>query len=146
MKIYLDSCSLQRPFDEKSQIRISLEAEAILSIIALCESEQLELLSSEVLVFETNRISNVVRRENVFEILTLAKKVLMVNDEIENHALDLVSNGIMPIDALHLAAASQESADYFCTSDDVLLKKAKKIEGLNTSVVSPLELIEEIEK
>jgi predicted nucleic acid-binding protein len=146
MEIYLDSCSLQRPFDDKSQIRISLEAEAILSIISLCESEQLELLSSEVLVFETNRISNVVRRENVFEILTLAKKVLMVNDEIENHALDLVSNGIMPIDALHLAAASQESVDYFCTSDDVLLKKAKKIEGLNTSVVSPLELIEEIEK
>ncbi|MBC8552500.1 MAG: PIN domain-containing protein [Candidatus Brocadiales bacterium] len=123
-----------------------MEAEAILSIISLCESEQLELLSSEVLVFETNRISNVVRRENVFEILTLAKKVLMVNDEIGNHALDLVSNGIMPIDALHLATASQESADYFCTSDDVLLKKAKKIEGLNTSVVSPLELIEEIEK
>ncbi len=146
MKIYLDSCSLQRPFDDKSQIRISLEAEAILSIIALCESDQLELLSSEVLVFETSRISNVVRRENVFEILTLAKKVLMVNDEIENHASDLVSNGIMPIDALHLAAASQGSADYFCTSDDILLKKAKKIEGLNTSIVSPLELIEEIEK
>lgn len=146
MKIYLDSCSLQRPFDDKNQIRISLEAEAILSIIALCESGQLELLSSEVLVFETNRISNVVRRENVFEILTLAQEVLMVNDEIENCALDIISNGIMPIDALHLATASLESADYFCTSDDALLKKAKKIEGLNTSVVSPLELIEEIEK
>ncbi len=117
-----------------------------MSIIALCESNQFELPSSEVLVFETSRISNVVRRENVFEILTLAKKVLMVNDEIENHASDLVSNGIMPIDALHLAAASQGSADYFCTSDDILLKKAKKIEGLNTSIVSPLELIEEIEK
>ncbi len=52
----------------------------------------------------------------------------------------------MPIDALHLAAAPQESTDFFCTSDDVLLKKAKEIEGLNISVVSPLELIEEIEK
>lgn len=33
MKIYLDNCSLQRPLDDKSQIRIRLEAEAILAVI-----------------------------------------------------------------------------------------------------------------
>jgi hypothetical protein len=35
MRIYFDSCSIQRPFDDKSQIRIRIETEAILSIIAL---------------------------------------------------------------------------------------------------------------
>ena len=30
MKIYFDSCSLQRPLDYKSQFLIALEAEAVL--------------------------------------------------------------------------------------------------------------------
>ena len=30
MKIYFDSCSLQRPLDDKSQILIALEADAVL--------------------------------------------------------------------------------------------------------------------
>ena len=43
MKIYLDTCSLHRPLDSKTQIRIMLEAEAILGIIGLCETGQIEL-------------------------------------------------------------------------------------------------------
>jgi hypothetical protein len=50
MKVYLDNCCLQRPLDDKSQIRIALEAEAVLSILAICESGILELISSEPLV------------------------------------------------------------------------------------------------
>jgi hypothetical protein len=34
MKIYLDNCSFNRPFDDQSQIRIKLEAEAKLKIQA----------------------------------------------------------------------------------------------------------------
>jgi hypothetical protein len=45
MKIYLDNCSLQRPLDDKTQIRIALEAEAILSVLALCEAGGLELIN-----------------------------------------------------------------------------------------------------
>jgi hypothetical protein len=55
MKIYLDTCSLHRPLDDKSQPRIALEAEAILAILSLCEQEQLTLVSSEVLTFEVDR-------------------------------------------------------------------------------------------
>jgi len=44
MKIYLDCCSLQRPFDDKSQPRIAVEAEAVLVILALCESDRLKLI------------------------------------------------------------------------------------------------------
>lgn len=34
MKIYLDVCCLNRPFDDQAQTRIRLESEAILLIIA----------------------------------------------------------------------------------------------------------------
>jgi len=33
MKIYLDACCLNRPFDEQSQERIRMEAEAVLIIL-----------------------------------------------------------------------------------------------------------------
>ena len=104
-----------------------MEAEAILSVIALCETGQFELLSSEVLIFETKHIPNIVRRENILEILTLTKKVIMVNNDIENHAINIMRKGIKPLDALHLATASHEPADYFCTSDAMLLKKQRKL-------------------
>ena len=51
MKIYLDCCSLQRPFDDKSQPRIAVEAEAVLIILTMYESNQLTLISSEALHF-----------------------------------------------------------------------------------------------
>lgn len=37
MRIYLDVCCLNRPFDDQSQDRIHLEAEAVLAIIKQVE-------------------------------------------------------------------------------------------------------------
>ncbi|BAJ62355.1 PIN domain-containing protein [Anaerolinea thermophila] len=53
--------------------------------------------------------------------------------------------GLQPLDALHLALAETGKADYFCTCDDRLLRKSKQIE-LQVKGVSPVELIQEIEK
>ncbi len=145
MKIYLDSCSLQRPLDSKDQVRILLEAEAILVILSLCESGVFDLVSSESLIFETQRIPNVARKEYAFDALYQAKIFIQINEKIENRAKELTEMGIKPLDALHLASAEQSRADYFCTCDDKFLKKTKSIKNLKTMVVSPIELIEEIE-
>jgi hypothetical protein len=69
MKVYLDSCSLQRPLDSRNQIRIALEAEAVLGILALCEAGQLELISSDAPTFETAQIPHSIRREHALAIL-----------------------------------------------------------------------------
>jgi hypothetical protein len=55
MKLYLDTCSLHRPLDNKAELRVSLESEAILAILALCESGQATLVSSDVMVFDVER-------------------------------------------------------------------------------------------
>ena len=46
-KIYLDVCCLNRPFDDQTQARIRLEAEAILMILAQCETGHWEWIGSE---------------------------------------------------------------------------------------------------
>ena len=56
------------------------------------------------------------------------------------------SSGFEPLDALHLASAEEAKADYFCSCDDRLLKKAKSFPRLKVRVMSPIELAEEIDR
>ena len=144
MKVYLDCCCLQRPFDDKSYPRIAVEAEAVLVILSLCESDDLNLISSDALLFEIGRIPDQDRKEASLAILKIAKETLELSQEIEILANKLEVSGLKPLDALHLAFASASKVGYFCTCDDKFLKKAKGFDGLNTKVVSPTELVMEL--
>jgi predicted nucleic acid-binding protein len=145
MRIYLDCCGLQRPFDDRSQPRIAVEAEAVLVILALCESDHLRLISSEALLFEISRIPDQARKDDALAILKLAREVVELTTKVEALARRLGASGLKPLDALHLASASSAKADYFCTCDDKFLRKAKSLEGLGTTVVSPTELVMELD-
>ncbi len=144
MLLYLDLCSLQRPLDDKSQLRIALEAEAVLGILALCQSGQAELLSSDALEYETGRNPHPLRKAHAEEILARAVRVIRVSDEIERRAKAFNQGGLKPLDALHLACAVQAGADYFCTCDDQLLRRARSAHAGPPKVVSPVELIGEV--
>lgn len=145
MKIYLDTCSLQRPFDNKTQIRILLEAESVLGILSYVETKKVELLDSDALRYEIENIPNTFRRFNAISILDSATSYISVNIKIKKLAEMLSTSGLMPLDALHLASAEYSGADYFCTCDDKLISKVKKLK-VNVKVVTPIELIGEIEK
>lgn len=145
-KIYLDTCSIQRPLDTLSQTRLRLEAEAILGVLTQVKAGNVELISSIVLELETQRNLLAIRREHGEQILAQATSIAIVNEQIEQSSLHFMQIGIKILDALHLAAAEAAGADYFCTCDDRFLRKAKAVTGLQTSVVSPLELIEVIEE
>jgi len=144
MRIYFDACSLQRPLDDRSQPRIHIEAEAVLTVLRLIEAGRLDLLSSEALEFEVDRIPNQYRKVQMTEMLKLATEVIQLNDEIEALADSFIQAGIKPLDALHLASASSANTAYFCTCDDRLLRKGKNLKSLLTRIVSPLELVAEV--
>jgi len=130
--------------DDKRQIRIAIEAESVLSILALVESGRLELISSEPLLFEMHKNPDLSRKEYSLAVLRQAKTFIKVNAQIEMSANKLVETGIKPLDALHLASAEFAQADYLCTTDDRLLKQAKMQSDLRVKVISPIQLIEEI--
>lgn len=144
LQIYLDTCSLQRPLDDKSQARIALEAEAILSILTLWETGTISLVSSEILQFEIDQISQPQRKAFVSAILDRIQTTVILTDEITQQAKALEQYGLKPIDALHIAMAEAAQIDYFCTCDDRLLKRAKAIPNFLLCVVSPLELAQEL--
>jgi hypothetical protein len=144
MRIYLDMCSLQRPLDDKSQLRVRLEAEAVLGIISFCESGQAALVSSDALEFETRRNPHPVRRAHSLAILSEARHLVRLSPNVEQRATALIQAGLKPLDALHLSCAVESGADYFCTCDDRLLRRARAAHTGTPKVISPLELVAEL--
>ena len=122
--IYLDVCCLNRPFDELTQERIRLEAEAILLILDRSQSGRLELLGSEAIDFEIARIADVDRRQRVLSLASLATSRIAISETVENRARELQEHGFQPLDSLHLACAEVGNADTFLTTDDRLLRRA----------------------
>ena len=146
MKIYLDLCAIQRPLDTPNQIRIILESEAVLGIIAICDNGQAELLSSEALLYEGEQSTLEIRKEHTFAVLSRAKTVIEVTEKEKIRATQLMFFRITPLDALHVALAKSGDADYYCTCDDRLIRNLKKVKDLMVKVVNPIELVQEIEK
>ncbi len=74
MQIYLDTCSLQRPLDDRSNPRNNVEAEAILTILGVIEKHNITLVSSEVLDYEISKIPDEDRKNKVYEVLDISDK------------------------------------------------------------------------
>ena len=143
--IYLDTCSIQRPLDNRLQPRIFLEAEAVLTVFSLVEAGELELLSSDVLKFEISCIANLNRRKEAETLLRLASRVAPVRHSTRLLSERIIAVGVKAFDAVHTAVAIENHANYFCTCDDKLLKRLKLLNfNEHTQFVSPLELIMEI--
>ncbi len=94
MKIYLDNCTLQRPLDDKSQMRIRLEAEAILSVLELCKAGEMDLLSSEALELEIEKNPLATRRNYAESALESANAHIMLDEGIELRAHEFLKLGI----------------------------------------------------
>ncbi len=137
-------CSIQRPLDTRSQVRIAVESEAILGVLDLCDLRQLELIVSDPLLFEARRNPHPVRQQFAFEVLGKATIVVRSGPRLEARTQELMASGIRALDAMHLASAEEAHADFFCTCDDRLARRAKGIADLATNVVSPLDLIAEV--
>ncbi len=126
MKIYLDTCSIQRPNDAPASARVKIEAEAVLVALDLVAAGKIELCSSDVLLYEISRNPDEFRKIFALETLKLAKTHIELNEPIEKRANELSGLGLSLLDALHLASAEFANATCFCTADDKLYNRAKK--------------------
>ena len=55
MRVYLDNCCYNRPYDDQTQLRISLESQAKLYVQELIKDGKLGLASSYVLIYENSK-------------------------------------------------------------------------------------------
>lgn len=144
-KIYLDACCLNRPFDDPTQPRIYLEAQAVITILSQCQSGTWKLINSSALIAESNQTPDLERLENVKKLLSIAKIKVISSPFIENRATQLQKLGFSSYDATHIASAERSQADVFLTTDDRLIKKAKTNSQLiNIKINNPVQWLAEV--
>ena len=147
MKIYLDACCLNRPFDDQSQPRVRLETEAISLILGKLYQHEWDWVGSEMLLYEVGQNPDLENRQRVLSFASLAHQVVEMSDKILRRAEELEESGFDSYDAVHLASAEHAKADVFLTTDDQILKVSKRKKNvLSFTVENPVKWLEEVLK
>ena len=142
MKIYLDNCCFNRPFDDQSQIRIRLETEAKLEIQADIQDGIFELVWSYILEAENMVNPFEERKKAIQDWKRYSSMVVKEEEKILGKATQLNHAGLRSKDALHIACAVLARCKYFITTDDKIINKQSLITGL--SLIDPIGFIKEI--
>ncbi len=127
MRIYLDSCCLNRPFDDPRQERIRIESFAIERIMARIHAGDWMLVGSDALVLETLRNPDTARRDAVLEMLEQSREWVPLTESVQSLAGELARLGVAEWDAFHLASASYAQVDVMLTVDDRLYRQARRL-------------------
>ena len=145
MRVYLDMCCYNRPYDDQSQIKVSLETQAKLHIQDLIQKKQLELVTSYMLRYECGQNPYEMRRKAIMQFVdmhTMAYVGLERKGEIESIAREIMSTGVKFKDACHMASTIYAECEYFISTDMRLLKyRTSKIK-----LVTPVEFVTETEE
>jgi predicted nucleic acid-binding protein len=139
----MDVCCLNRPFDDLAQDRIQFESDAVLSIIARCESGQWRLVSSEVIDLEIKRQTDLERLKKVQALCSASRERLILTEAAQSRAKEFQKHGIKVLDSLHLAIAEIWRIDVFLTTDDALLRAAGRI-AVRMVVANPVTWLMEV--
>lgn len=142
MRLYLDNCCFNRPFDDQTQLRISLESQAKLAVQSMILAGKHTLVWSYILEYENSNNPFEIRRDSVIQWKDIAEVHIIENEDIITTAEQVCKKGIKTKDALHIACAIASEADYFLTTDMGILKK--DINGIK--IVNPIDFIRETEE
>ncbi len=131
MRVYLDNCCFNRPFDDQSQPRIRLETEAKLQIQEALLDAELDLAWSYILDFE-NAANPFDERKTAIEAWR-GRAVVDVEEtpEVLERAEALRASGLKSKDALHVACAIASRCDCFVTTDAGILRKLGNLADVN---------------
>lgn len=141
MKVYFDLCVYNRPFDDQTQPRVMIESLGVVTIMALIGGKQIYSINSFVLEYENRKNPKPDNRSFIENFLAASSEYIGPNDNIAKRAFELERNGIMGMDALHVACAEEAGADYFVSCDDILVRRLNKIAEIKVQAVSLLDFI-----
>jgi predicted nucleic acid-binding protein len=142
MKIYLDNCCFNRPFDDQSQIRIKLDSEAKLKIQDDILEGSIKFVWSYILEAENTVNPFEERQGAIREWKQYAVMNIKETAAILDRAKDLHQKGLRSKDALHIACAISSGCKYFLTTDDKILNKKEIIDEL--TITDPIGFIKEV--
>jgi hypothetical protein len=140
LKVYLDMCVYNRPFDDQSDLRVKLETVACEIIFDCLQKGEMDMVWSFMLEFENEVNPFTERKQEIALLSNLAKHIVVPHREILTRAEEIEKAGITGNDAVHLACGLFSHCDYFMTCDDRLIRRSKYLD-LNVLVCNPLDFI-----
>ena len=143
MRVYLDNCCYNRPFDEQTQLKVLLETEAKLRVQSLMRNGDIEYVWSDILSQEVFDNPFPHRREKILEWRHGAVCTVEMTTDVIADADELAEKGLKAADALHVASAAAADCDYFITTDIRLLRRIRQFKM--TRILNPMEFLLEVE-
>lgn len=141
LKLYLDNCCFNRPFDDQTQLKIHLEAQAKLYVQQKILNNDFDLVWSYILEYENQQNPFEIRKNSIILWKELSSENIIESESIVQYAESLLTKGIKVKDALHIACAVSANCDYFLTTDKKLLNTPVS----EIKIISPVEFITELE-
>lgn len=142
MRIYLDNCVLNRPFDDQSAKRVRAETLAVETIFDLILNNKLDLVWSSAIEVENLKNPTSERRQWVSGWKSFAIIEIRLTENVRYESRRLIQLGLKLADAIHIAMAVSGAADYFVTTDDRILKRSTRYSAIK--IVSPEILLQAI--
>ena len=141
IKIYLDICSYNRPFDSQSQIKIRLETEAKLHIQSDTREGKYSLCWSFMLDYENGKNPYEEKRNMVAPWKEIAEDFCPPSEHILSRGKMIMNLDVKNNDALHIACAIERKCEYFITTDKRLTNK--HIDEI--IIINPIDFVREME-
>ncbi len=145
IRVYLDNCCFNRPFDDQTSLSVKLETEAKLFIQNKIKQKEFELVWSYILEQENDDNPFEDRKENILEWNEIAVLDISQNEEVLNKSEIYFNFGFKNKDSIHLACAEYAKSDYFITTDKGILKKAELVREL-LKIMNPIDFINILEE
>ena len=148
MRIYLDTCSLNRPYDALDLTTVNLEAQAKLTIQGWIREGKYDLVSSEMLLTEISEIPVELRKRGITSYIEENAAVHVGpgnNGTVHEMALELVRKQIGYKDACHAASAILAGCSYLITTDYRFIKRFRRLDT-ELKIIDPIEFVRVMEQ
>ena len=141
MRVYLDNCCYNRPFDPSVQTRVQVETICKLAVQFMMATRKVEYVWSEMLDYEVSQNPSLKRQMAILRWVSGAVGNVALDDVVYARAAELEKSGIKTKDAIHLASAEQSECDWLLTTDDRFIRRAQG--NTDVRVATPVEFIME---
>lgn len=123
MKLYLDNCCFNRPFDSQEQLSVRMETDAKLQVQESIRKGENELVWSFILDYENGANPQSEVRKKIAEWKLLAVTDVDYSIDVKELTEKYMRSGLRQKDASHIACAVVSGYNCFLTTDKSILNK-----------------------
>ena len=146
MRIYLDNCCYNRPYDSQESFKINMETRAKLHIQEEIKEGKYELVCSYMLEYENSQNRDQMKRAAIKQYQDKYSTYyvpLERREGLKDKIQEIMAYNIAYKDASHLACAIYAGCEYLLTTD---IRFQKRYKGNEIQILNPLEFTNRVEE